>query len=204
MRTAHGVGLRTTATIMFGHVDRPVHQARHILRIRDLQRETGGFTEFVPLPFIPEEAPIALKGKARYGPTFEETVALHATARLALDPWISNIQVSWVKLGPAGAGVLLDAGVNDLGGTLMNESISRAAGASHGQECPPEQMQAVIAAANRPAVQRTTLYRRPPIEQTERSFGAPDLLDFTPPPYDDGGLIKPPKLIRPGLSVGVS
>jgi len=201
MRTAHGVGLRSTATIMFGHVERPVHQARHLLRIRDLQRETGGFTELVPLPFIPEEAPIALKGKARYGPTFEETVALHATARLALDPWIPNIQVSWVKLGPAGARVLLDAGVNDLGGTLMNESISRAAGADHGQECPPERMDAVIAAAGRPAVQRTTLYGRPPAEQVERSYGAAELLDFTPPPYDDGGLVKPAQLIRPGLAL---
>ena len=201
MRTAHGVGLRTTATIMFGHIERPIHVARHLHRIRDLQRETGGFTEFVPLPFIPEEAPIALKGKARYGPTFDETVVLHATARLVLDPWIQNIQTSWVKLGPEGARVMLGAGVNDLGGTLMNESISRAAGADHGQECPPERMESVIRAAGRNPIQRSTLYGRPPADQTARSFGAPELLDSTPPPYDDGGLVKPAKLIRPGLAV---
>ncbi len=201
MRTAHGVGLRTTATIMFGHIERPIHVARHLHRVRDLQRETGGFTEFVPLPFIPEEAPIALKGRARYGPTFEETVVLHATARLVLDPFIQNIQVSWVKLGPEGAGVMLGAGVNDLGGTLMNESISRAAGAAHGQECPPERMEEVIRRAGRNPVQRTTLYGTPPADQVERSFGAADLLDSTPPPYDDQGLTRPTTLIRPGLAV---
>ncbi len=201
MRTAHGVGLRTTATIMFGHIERPIHVARHLHRVRDLQRETGGFTEFVPLPFIPEEAPIALKGRARYGPTFEETVVLHATARLVLDPFIQNIQVSWVKLGPEGAGVMLGAGVNDLGGTLMNESISRAAGAAHGQECPPERMEEVIRRAGRNPVQRTTLYGTPPTDQVERSFGAADLLDSTPPAYDDQGLTRPTTLIRPGLAV---
>jgi len=201
MRTAHGVGLRTTATIMFGHIERPIHVARHLHRVRDLQRETGGFTEFVPLPFIPEEAPIALKGRARYGPTFEETVVLHATARLVLDPFIQNIQVSWVKLGPEGAGVMLGAGVNDLGGTLMNESISRAAGAAHGQECPPERMEEVIRRAGRNPVQRTTLYGTPPADQVERSFGAADLLDSTPPAYDDQGLTRPTTLIRPGLAV---
>ncbi len=201
MRTAHGVGLRTTATIMFGHIERPIHVARHLHRVRDLQRETGGFTEFVPLPFIPEEAPIALKGRARFGPTFEETVVLHATARLVLDPFIQNIQVSWVKLGPEGAGVMLSAGVNDLGGTLMNESISRAAGAAHGQECPPERMEEVIRRAGRNPVQRTTLYGTPPADQVERSFGAADLLDSTPPAYDDQGLTRPTTLIRPGLAV---
>ncbi len=201
MRTAHGVGLRTTATIMFGHIERPIHVARHLHRVRDLQRETGGFTEFVPLPFIPEEAPIALKGRARYGPTFEETVVLHATARLVLDPFIQNIQVSWVKLGPEGAGVMLGAGVNDLGGTLMNESISRAAGAAHGQECPPERMEEVIRRAGRNPVQRTTLYGTPPADQVERSFGAADLLDSTPPAYDDQGLTRPTTLIRPGIAV---
>ncbi len=201
MRTAHGVGLRTTATIMFGHIERPIHVARHLHRVRDLQRETGGFTEFVPLPFIPEEAPIALEGRARYGPTFEETVVLHATARLVLDPFIQNIQVSWVKLGPEGAGVMLGAGVNDLGGTLMNESISRAAGAAHGQECPPERMEEVIRRAGRNPVQRTTLYGTPPADQVERSFGAADLLDSTPPAYDDQGLTRPTRLIRPGLAV---
>jgi FO synthase len=201
MRTAHSVGVRTTATIMFGHIERPIHVARHLHRIRDLQRETGGFTEFVPLPFVPEEAPIALKGRARYGPTFDETIALHATARLALDPWIPSIQTSWVKLGPEGARHMLSAGVNDLGGTLMDESISRAAGAAHGQECPPERMDAIIAAAGRDAYQRTTLYGRPPEEQVARSYGAPPLADTTPPAYDDQGLKRPDKLIRPGLAI---
>ncbi len=199
MRAAHGAGLRTTATIMFGHLERPWHRARHLLRIRDLQRETGGFTEFVPLPFIPAEAPIGLKGTTRSGPTFDEVVALHATARLVLDPWIENIQVSWVKLGPAGAKILLDAGVNDLGGTLMNESISRAAGGAHGQECPPERMEEVIRAAGRVPAQRTTLYGTAPADQVARSFGAAPLADATPPRYDDSGLVKPERLIRPGL-----
>ena len=172
MRTAHAVGLRTTSTIMFGHIEAPVNQARHILAIRDLQRETGGFTEFVPLPFVHEEAPIALKGAARHGPTFREAVVLHAAARLILDPYVPSIQASWVKLGPDGARALLHAGVNDLGGTLMNESISRAAGASHGQECPPERMEEVIRAAGRKPLQRTTLYGEAPAERVAASFAA--------------------------------
>jgi FO synthase len=202
MRTAHAVGLRTTSTIMFGHIEAPVHQARHILAIRDLQRETGGFTEFVPLPFVHEEAPIALKGSARHGPTFREAVVLHAAARLVLDPHVTNIQASWVKLGPDGARALLDAGVNDLGGTLMNESISRAAGASHGQECPPERMEDVIRAAGREPRQRTTLYGDAPAERVSASFAAAPLTPADPPPYDDGGLHRPAQLIRPGL-IGV-
>ena len=199
MRTAHAVGLRTTSTIMFGHIEAPVHQARHILAIRDLQRETGGFTEFVPLPFVHEEAPIALKGAARHGPSFREAVVLHAAARLVLDPYVTNIQASWVKLGPDGARALLDAGVNDLGGTLMNESISRAAGASHGQECPPERMEQVIRAAGREPRQRTTLYGDAPAERVSASFAAAPLAPADPPPYDDGGLQRPAQLIRPGL-----
>jgi FO synthase len=199
MRTAHAVGLRTTSTIMFGHIEAPIHQARHILAIRDLQRESGGFTEFVPLPFVHEEAPIALKGLARHGPTFREAVVLHAAARLVLDPHITNIQASWVKLGPDGARALLDAGVNDLGGTLMNESISRAAGASHGQECPPERMEEVIRGAGREPRQRTTLYGDAPAAQIAASFAAAPLAPADPPPYDDGGLQRPAHLIRPGL-----
>ncbi len=199
VRTAHELGLRTTSTIMFGSVERPVHQARHLLAVRDLQRDTGGITEFVPLPFVHAEAPIALRGGARRGPTFEESVVLHAASRLILDPYVTSIQASWVKLGPAGAGELLAAGVNDLGGTLMNESISRAAGASHGQECPPERMDEVIRAAGRTPVQRTTLYGEPPSRQVLRSYGAPPLAPTDAPPYDDAGLVRPPKLIRPGL-----
>ena len=134
MQTAHAVGLRSTATIMFGHVDGYVHWARHLLRVRELQERTGGFTEFVPLPFVHMEAPIYLKGRARKGPTFREAVLMHAVARLALDPVISNIQASWVKMGPDGAALCLEAGANDMGGVLMDESITRAAGAAHGQE----------------------------------------------------------------------
>jgi FO synthase len=158
MRTAHRIGFRTTATIMFGHMEKPVHWARHLLRIRGLQAETGGFTEFVPLPFVHMEAPIYLKGRARCGPTFREAMLMHAVARLALHPLIPNIQASWVKLGPEGVKVCLRAGVNDLGGTLMNESISRAAGAAHGQEMTPAMMEDLIHSVGRRPRQRTTLY----------------------------------------------
>ncbi|HEX5078049.1 MAG TPA: 5-amino-6-(D-ribitylamino)uracil--L-tyrosine 4-hydroxyphenyl transferase CofH, partial [Geminicoccaceae bacterium] len=149
METAHGLGLRSTATIMFGHVDRPQHWARHLLRIRALQAQTGGFTELVPLPFVHMEAPIYLKGGARRGPTFRETLLMHAVARLVLHPQITNIQTSWVKMGPEGARACLLSGVNDMGGTLMNESITRAAGAAFGQEMPPEAMEALIEGAGR-------------------------------------------------------
>jgi len=158
MRTAHRTGLRATATIMFGHMESPVHWARHLLRIRALQAETGGFTEFVPLPFVHMEAPIYRKGRARRGPTFREAVLMHAVARLVLHPLIQNIQTSWVKMGPEGAKACLRAGVNDLGGTLMNESISRAAGASHGQEMAPAAMEELIYSAGRWPRERTTLY----------------------------------------------
>ncbi|MFT5487620.1 MAG: FO synthase [Paracoccaceae bacterium] len=158
INTAHEVGLRTTATIMHGHLERPVHHARHLLRIRGQQEKTGGFTEFVPLPFVHMEAPIYLKGIARKGPTFRETVLLHAVARLALNPVIPNIQTSWVKLGTVGAEACLAAGVNDLGGTLMNESISRAAGAAHGQEFAPADIQTLARKLGRTPRQRSTLY----------------------------------------------
>jgi FO synthase len=160
IETAHGVGLKTTATIMFGHVERVQHWARHLLSIRDLQARTGGFTEFVPLPFVHMEAPMNLMGASRTGPTWRETLLMHAVARLVLNPVLSNIQASWVKLGRDGARACLDAGVNDIGGTLMNESISRAAGTEHGQEFPPADMAALIRAAGREPAQRTTLYAR--------------------------------------------
>jgi FO synthase len=198
-RAAHAAGLRSNATIMFGHVERPLSWARHLLAVRDLQRETGGLTEFVPLPFVHMEAPIALKGQSRLGPTFGEVLLMHAVARLALHPWIPNIQVSWVKLGAEGVGRALGAGVNDLGGTLMNESISRAAGAEHGQECPPERMEAMIRAAGRSARQRTTLYGDADSEQARRSFGAPPLVEPLSPSVNDAGLRAPPRLVRPGL-----
>ena len=172
MDAAHSVGLRATVTIMYGHVDRYEHWARHLLRVRGLQARTGGFTEFVPLPFIPMEAPISLKGGSRLGPTYREAVLMHAVARLALHPLIPNIQTSWVKLGSAGAAACLNAGVNDLGGTLMNESISRAAGASFGQEMPPEAMEQLIRSLGRTPRQRTTLYGDAPAERRAASFGA--------------------------------
>lgn len=168
MRTAHRLGLRSTATIMFGHMESTVHWARHLLRIRELQTETGGFTEFVPLPFVHMEAPIYRRGFARRGPTFREAVLMHAVARLVLHPVIPNIQASWVKMGPDGARACLDAGVNDLGGTLMNESISRAAGASHGQEMVPAIMEELICSIGRVSRERTTLYGMPAARSTAR------------------------------------
>jgi FO synthase len=165
MRAAHAVGLRSTATIMFGHIDGYRHWARHLLRVRDLQAETGGFTEFVPLPFVHMEAPIYLKGRARKGPTFREAVLMHAVARLVLDPLIANIQASWVKMGPDGAVLCLSAGANDMGGVLMDESITRAAGASHGQEVSASEMDRLIRSAGRIPSQRGTLYSEVPAER---------------------------------------
>ncbi len=158
MQTAHELGLRSTATIMFGHVEHPRYWARHLLRIRALQEKTGGFTEFIPLPFVHMGSPVYLKGHARKGPTSREAILMHAVARLVLHPVIQNIQVSWVKMGEAGVAACLAAGANDAGGTLMNESISRAAGTQHGQEMPPATMEAMIRAAGRVPQQRTTLY----------------------------------------------
>ncbi len=172
---AHRVGFRTTSTIMYGHIDRPKNWARHLVALRELQKRTGGITEFVPLPFVHMEAPIYLKGRARRGPTFREAVLMHAVARLALHPYITNIQVSWVKMGPEGVRACLDAGVNDMGGTLMNESISRAAGAGFGQELPPEEMERLIRAMGRVPRQRTTTYEPAPEERVIASFGAPPL-----------------------------
>jgi len=160
MRTAHRAGLASTATIMFGHVDQPVHWAHHLLAIRQLQRETGGFTEFVPLPFVHMEAPVWRRGQARPGPTLREALLMHAVARLALHPFLTNIQASWVKMGPEGAALCLQAGANDLGGTLMNESITRAAGGVNGQELDPAGVLALARSIGRPVYQRTTLYRR--------------------------------------------
>ncbi len=183
MRHAHNVGLRTTATIMFGHMETPRSWARHLLRVRTLQAETGGFTEFVPLPFVHMASPIYMQGRARKGPTFREAVLMHAIARLVLHPHITDIQASWVKMGEHGLTACLNAGVNDLGGTLMNESISRAAGTTHGQEMPPERMEQVIIAAGREPRQRTTLYGAPPAERRLAAFDAVPLAAVvqTPP-----------------------
>ena len=177
MAAAHALGIRSTATIMFGHVERPLHWARHLLRVRALQMRDGGFSEFIPLPFVHMEAPIYLKGRARRGPTFREAVLMHAVARLVLHPHITNIQASWVKMGPRGVAACLKAGVNDLGGTLMNETITRAAGAVHGQEMSPAALEAMIGAAGREPVQRTTLYAAAPAERRRASFAAAPLAE---------------------------
>ena len=159
-RVAHGVGLRSNVTIMFGAVEQPRHWARHLVRTRALQKETGGFTEFVPLPFVHMAAPIYLQKRARRGPTFREALLMHAVARIAYDGWIDNIQASWVKIGIDGARQLLAAGCNDLGGTLMDENISRAAGATHGQQMHEADFRDLAASVGRHLEQRTTLYGR--------------------------------------------
>ena len=158
MAAAHELGFNTTATIMYGHMERVEHWSRHLLRIRELQQTSGGFTELVPLPFVHMEAPMYLQGRARQGPTFRESILMHAVARLALHGYIDNIQTSWVKMGEPGVAACLNAGANDLGGTLMNESITRAAGAEHGQEWSPEFMAGVISGLGRRPRQRNTVY----------------------------------------------
>ncbi len=155
---AHGVGLRSNVTIMAGSIERPIHWARHIARTREVQKRTGGFTEYIPLPFVHMASPIYLRRKARRGPTFRETVLLHAVGRLAYRGLINNVQASWVKIGVPGVQQLLLAGVNDLGGTLMDENISRAAGAVHGQKMTEDSFSAVVAPLGRRLVRRTTLY----------------------------------------------
>jgi FO synthase len=177
MRTAHALGLGSTATIMFGHVEKYEHVARHLLRLRALQEETGGFSEFVPLPFVHMEAPIYLKGGARRGPTLRETILIHAVSRLVLYPLITNIQASWVKMGPVGLLACLQAGCNDSGGTLMNESITRAAGALHGEEMAPQAMEQMISRLGRPARQRSTLYGRIGNERRAASLDARPLAE---------------------------
>jgi len=176
MRAAHSVGFKTTATIMYGHIDQPRHWARHLLEVRQLQQLAGGFTEFVPLPFVHMEAPMFLRGKARRGPSFREAVLMHAVARLVFNGLIDNIQASWVKMGADGIAACLQAGVNDLGGTLMNESITRAAGSTHGQEWAPALMEARIRAAGRQPRQRNTLYGEVSEERRRSAWQAQELL----------------------------
>lgn len=204
VEAAHRVGLQTTATIMFGHVDRPLHWARHLLRLRALQSRTGGITELVPLPFVHMEAPIYLKGRARTGPSYREALLMHAVGRLALHPYIDNIQTSWVKMGEDGVAACLDAGANDLGGTLMNETITRAAGAEHGQEMPPRRMEALIRRLGRVPLQRTTLYQPAPSERRQAALDAAPLSQVENTPArkyqrdgdrGDGRTV----LVRPGL-----
>jgi len=175
MEAAHEVGLRTTATIMYGHIETPRHWASHLLQIRDLQRRTGGFTEFVPLSFIHMEAPMYLKGKTRKGPSFREVVLMHAVARLVFHGFIDNIQASWVKLGSEGVMACLNAGANDLGGTLMNESITRAAGSGHGQEWSPPVMEAQIRTSGRLPRMRDTVYGDVTQQRRDAAFAAAPL-----------------------------
>ena len=164
-RTAHSVGLRSNITIMFGAIEQPISWARHLVRTRALQKETGGFTEFVPLPFVHMAAPIYLQRKARRGPTFREAVLMHAVGRIAYRGWIDNIQVSWVKMGHGGATQILQGGANDLGGTLMDENISRAAGASHGTTMDEAAFRSWVEPIDRTLEERTTLYGRPALER---------------------------------------
>jgi FO synthase len=159
VRDAHLIGLPTTSTIMYGHLERTEHWAHHLLALRRLQVETGGFTEFVPLPLVHMEAPMFRRGQSRKGPSWREALMMHSIARIVLFGQIGSIQCSWVKLGVDGASAVLAAGANDLGGVLMNESISRAAGASHGQELSVDELFEAAAAAGRPLKQRTTLYK---------------------------------------------
>ena len=160
-RIAHSVGLGSNVTIMFGSIERPEHWVHHLLRTRALQEETGGFTEFVGLPFVHMASPIYLQKKSRRGPTFREVVLMHAVARIAYRGRIDNIQGSWVKLGFDSISQLLQSGANDLGGTLMDENISRAAGADHGTEVTAEDFRRIVEPLGRTLVQRTTLYGRP-------------------------------------------
>jgi FO synthase len=172
MEAAHRVGMRSTATIMYGHIDQPRHWASHLLAVRSLQQRSGGFTEFVPLPFVHMEAPMYLKGRARPGPTFREALLMHAVARIVFFGLIDNIQTSWVKMGVEGVRACLKAGANDLGGTLMNESITRAAGAEHGQEWSPQYMEQHISETGRTAVMRNTLYQPVGAARREAAFDA--------------------------------
>jgi FO synthase len=184
MEAAHGIGFKTTATIMYGHVEKLEHWARHIMRVRALQERTGGFTEFVPLPFVHMEAPMYLKGKARKGPTFREAILMHSVARLALHGQIANIQTSWVKMGHEGVKACLNAGCNDLGGTLMNESISRAAGTQHGQETNPRQMANLIRRLNRDPQQRSTAYGKVSDERIKAGQAQGELLEIINTPAE--------------------
>ena len=161
IKTAHKVGIPTSATIMYGHIDGPEHWASHIALLRSIQKETGGFTELVPLSFVHSDSPLYLQDpvNVRPGPTLQEVSKMHAVARIMLFGWIDNIQVSWTKLGPEIAQLMLDRGVNDIGGTLMNESISRAAGSKYGQEITANELVKIIRSAGKIPVKRNTLYK---------------------------------------------
>ena len=175
MEAAHNTGFNTTATVMYGHVESTEHWAAHLLAIRDLQSRTGGFTEFVPLPYVHMEAPMYLKGKSRAGPSFREAILMHSIARIVFHGLIDNIQTSWVKMGQEGVLACLNAGANDIGGTLMNESITRAAGADHGQEWSPAAMEKALREMERTPRMRTTSYEDAPVARKEIALNAPEL-----------------------------
>ena len=199
MEAAHNAGFNTTATIMYGHIEKLQHWARHLLRVRQLQEKTGGFTEFVPLPFVHMEAPLYLKGKSRSGPTFRESLLMHAVARLVLSPLIKNIQTSWVKMGEQGVVACLRSGANDLGGTLMNESITRAAGAEHGEEYSVEKMIRLIDLAGRQARQRSTDYQGVTQERMHAARHAKPLTDVitaVEKKYDRKSVQKTPLIVN--------
>jgi FO synthase len=163
--TAHRLGIPTTSTMMYGHVDTPAHWAAHLCLLRSVQADTGGFTEFVPLPFVHTSAPLYLAGVARPGPTARDNRAVHAVARLVLHGWIDHVQCSWVKLGPEQCAAVLAGGVDDLGGTLMEETISRMAGSAHGSRRSVQELEAMVLAAGRTPRQRTTTYGPVPSER---------------------------------------
>jgi FO synthase len=168
VKTAHALGIPSTSTMMYGHTERPEHWVRHMLLLRDMQKENGGFTEFVPLGFIHSETRLFRKGNARAGHSFSEDLIVHALARLLLNDTIPNVQVSWVKLGFPGALACLQAGANDFSGTLMEESISKAAGADYGESVLPGELRALIRSIGRIPVERTTTY------EIRRLFEEPD------------------------------
>jgi FO synthase len=182
--TAHSLGIRSSSTMMYGHVDTPAHWVAHLKLLARIQEDTGGFTEFVPLPFVHHSAPIYLAGVARAGPTQRDNLAVHAMARLLLHGRIDNIQTSWVKLGVDGTRAMLAAGVNDLGGTLMEETISRMAGSEHGSVKTPAQIEEIAIGIGRPIRQRNTRYGAVDPERVRRSHEAfaapPRLLPLTP------------------------
>jgi 7,8-didemethyl-8-hydroxy-5-deazariboflavin synthase CofH subunit len=158
VKAAHSVGLRSSSTCMYGHIEKPRHVAKHLELLRDIQKETGGFTEFVPLGFIHEKNTLFNHLGARAGSTASEDIRMVAVGRLFLRPHIPNVQVSWVKMGPKLGAVCLDAGANDMGGTLMEESISRESGSEHGENFPAESMRALIRSVGRTPVERSTTY----------------------------------------------
>jgi FO synthase subunit 2 len=178
--TAHDLGIPTTSTVMFGYLETPTQLAKHIDLIRGIQQQTGGITEFVPLSFVHTEAPMFMQGlvnDVRPGPAGIDVIKMHAIARIMLNNWIPNIQASWVKEGPRMSQLLLTAGVNDLGGTLINESISTAAGAQHGQLMRPSEFRQMIRQAGRIPAERYTTYKtRRVFSDTDQELDPLDLV----------------------------